>query len=470
MDRHVKEVKERREHPFPIIPVLLPGADADSIPAYLTGHTRVAFAQSLDDDEAIPRLACYIRGTTPGLGSATLLDENECPYRGLQFFDVAHARYFFGRTGLTDRLVEKLRTSNALSSFPGRFLAIVGASGSGKSSLARAGLVAALNRGAIEGSDRWPVVISRPESDPIASLAIELAKTGVLGPDKQAVKDQLKTSMRQDQAGLHETVRLILPSDDPKRRLVILIDQFEELFTTCQDETVRKAFVDNLLHATAARDGRTLLVLAMRADFYGKCGSYTQLAQALSQCQELIGPMTEDELREAIERPAQMAACELEPGLMDLLVNEVADQPGSLPFLQFALKELWNKRTGRRLTREVYRTIGGVTGAAAQGGRGLFPPERIATANLPAHLSPAHSAGRRDRGYEAARASQRVAAQGRLHGRGGICPFQSLRSRDSLGDGGSRGWKGIRGSGARSADPRLAAVARAGSTRTARLS
>lgn len=363
MDRHVKEVKEHSQHLFPIIPVLLPGADFDNIPAYLAGHTGVRFAKRLDD-ETIPRLACYIRGTPPEIGLAGLSESQECPYRGLQSFDVAQARWFFGRAGLTNRLIEKLRGSLDQDSVPGRFLAIVGASGSGKSSLARAGLVAALKRGAIAGSDQWPVVICRPGSDPCASVAVELAKVGGLDLERQqAFRDRLKDRMQQDRAALDADVQLVLSTGQPDRRLLILVDQFEELFTICRDEKLRTALVNNLVYASQIAQGRAMVLLAMRADFYGKCATNGELANALSENQQLIGPMTRDELREAIEKPAQMAGCELEAGLVDLLVNEVADQPGSLPFLQFALMELWNRRTGRHMTTAAYREIGGVAGA-----------------------------------------------------------------------------------------------------------
>jgi hypothetical protein len=361
--RHVKAGNGDRELPFPVIPVLLPGADENSLPKYLDGYTWVAFAQTLDDDEAVQRLACYIRGTTPGLGPDKLVDENECPYRGLEFFDVVHAPYFKGREDLTARLLDKLRPDRQ-NKTPSRFLAIVGASGSGKSSLARAGLVAALKRGAIEGSEHWPVVICRPGADPCASLAVELGRLGGLDLEKQtAFKDRLKQGMLHDRTALHESVQLVLSSGDSKQRLVILVDQFEELFTICREEKLRQAFVDNLIYASQVAQGHTLVLLAMRADFYGKCASYPQLALAVPECQVLIGPMTRPELQEAIEKPAQKVGSELEPGLVDLLLNDVANDPGSLPFLQFALKELWNRRTGRKLTTDVYRGIGGVTGA-----------------------------------------------------------------------------------------------------------
>jgi hypothetical protein len=357
IERHVKQGH------FPVIPVILPGADEKCLPEYLNGYTWVAFPKTLNDDEAIHRLACYIRGTSPGLSPGEPSNKVECPFRGLEFFDVAHAPYFYGREELTARLIEKLKPSLQNKS-TSRFLAIVGASGSGKSSLARAGLVAALQREAIEGSDQWPVVIARPGFDPCTSLAVELARLGGLDLEKQAsFRDRLKDRMQRERTALDEDVRQLLSSGDSKRRLVILVDQFEELFTICRDEKLRAAFVDNLVYASQVPQGRAVVILAMRADFYGKCATYSDLANAVSEHHQLIGPMTRDELQQVIEKPAQKVGCELVPGLVELLLGDVVQDPGSLPFLQFALKELWNRRTGRRLTTEAYRDIGRVTGA-----------------------------------------------------------------------------------------------------------
>ena len=146
------------------------------------------------------------------------------------------------------------------------------------------------------------------------------------------------------------------------RRLVLLVDQFEEIFTLCEDENTRKALFANLLYAATITGGQTIVLLTMRADFYGKCGPYPALATVMSDHQLLVGPMTEDELRRAIERPAQLAGGEFEPGLVEILLQDVAGQPGSLPLLQFALMELWQRREGRRLTVAAYKAIGGLQG------------------------------------------------------------------------------------------------------------
>jgi hypothetical protein len=131
----------------------------------------------------------------------------------------------------------------------------------------------------------------------------------------------------------------------------------------CSNEGLRSAFIANLLYATKVTQGQTLVILTMRADFYAKCAANADLAAALSDHHVLVGPMTEDELRRAIERPTQLVGCELEAGLVDLLLKDVRHQPGVLPLLQHALLELWNKRHDRRMTVKAYQEIGQLEGA-----------------------------------------------------------------------------------------------------------
>jgi hypothetical protein len=146
-------------------------------------------------------------------------------------------------------------------------------------------------------------------------------------------------------------------------RLVVLVDQFEEVFTLCGKEELREMLVRNLLYAAKVVRGQTLVILTMRADFYAKCAANADLAAAFSDHHCLVGPMTEDELHRAIERPTQLVGCEFESGLVDLLMQHVRRQPGALPLLQHALLELWKKREGRRLTVKAYQEIGKLEGA-----------------------------------------------------------------------------------------------------------
>lgn len=358
IDRRVAD----RSRTFRVIPVLLPRSErgeASRQPAFLQRNTWVEFHETLNDEKALHRLICGIQGISPGTDPGEAVAEGVCPYRGLQVFDISDALFFFGREKLTSRLLDKLGTDRAST----RFLAIVGPSGSGKSSLARAGLLASLERVRIPGGDAWPVAICKPGERPLESLAVALAGAAGLGDSPSAVRDLIR-DLGADPHMLHLTTRLSLRDAASDRRLVVLVDQFEEIFTLCPDEEQRKAIIANLLHAATVADGQTVVVLTLRADFYGRCAGYPDLATAVSDRQSLVGPMTRDELRSAIERPAYLAGCELEGGLTDLLLNEFESQPGSLPLLEHALLQIWQRREGgRRLAVAAYREIGGVAGA-----------------------------------------------------------------------------------------------------------
>lgn len=349
---------------FRVIPVLLPGAvrgEPSRLPRFLRATTWVEFRETLDDERALHRLICGIQGIPPDIGPSEAVAPGVCPYRGLQVFDVGDALFFFGREALTGWLLDKLRPEDRSGS---RFLAIVGPSGSGKSSLARAGLLAALKRAEIPGSDTWPVAVCKPGPEPLQSLSLAFGKAFQLS-DASTVLN-LSRGLLADPHAFHVAtdLHLSLSGTPIDRRLVVLVDQFEEVFTLCPDEAQRRAIIANLLYAATAADGRTVVALTLRSDFYGRCAAYPDLAAAVSDRQSLVGLMTRDELRSAIERPAYLAGCELEGGLADLLLNEVESQPGCLPLLEHALLQIWQRRAGgRRLTIAAYREIGGVAGA-----------------------------------------------------------------------------------------------------------
>ena len=353
---------EDREHSFRVIPVLLPGVERperSKLPGFLTATTWVEFRDTLDDSEAFHRLVCGIRGEEPEGGPGGAILEGQNPYRGLELFDVEHAPLFFGREALTEWLLDALKRKP--SAVENRFLAIVGASGSGKSSLARAGLLAALKDGKLDGSAAWPRAICRPGAEPFFSLAKAL--TGLAPESVSAVVFDRLQGRKDGERSLHVAAGLVLGEPPRAERLVVLVDQFEEVFTLCNDEAERRDLIANLLHAATVAGGRTIVVLTMRADFYPRCASYANLAAALSDHQVLVGPMTEDELRRAIDRPARLAGLEPEPGLVELLVDDIRGRAGALPLLQFALQEVWRRRENYRLTIRTYREIGGIEGA-----------------------------------------------------------------------------------------------------------
>jgi WD40 repeat protein len=358
---------------YRVIPVLLPGASRpgeEGLPRFLLRTTWVKFSRTLDDVEAFRHLVCGIRGIPPGMGQGKGIFEGECPYRGLEPFRPEHAPFFFGREAQVDWLLENRVVPISRSGHAQRFLAVLGPSGSGKSSLALAGLVPALRVGKVEGSLTWPIAILRPGYDPFENLTFELSKLKDLADSGPALLARTCQYLRvrdfaDDPRALHIFARYALDGAPATRRLVVHVDQFEEVFTQCpaEREPTRRAFIDTLLHAATVVGGPALVLLTMRVDFLGKCATYPALAAALSDGQELVGPMKEDELRLAIERPAYLVGCELEPGLTEMLLRDVAGQAGALPLLQYTLWELWQRRDERRLTIAAYREIGEVQGA-----------------------------------------------------------------------------------------------------------
>ena len=259
------------------------------------------------------------------------------PYKGLLFFDEWDAELFFGRETLTAHLAN--RVSDLAIGSSSRFLAIVGASGSGKSSLIRAGLAVTLQQ------TGWGACIFTPGVAPSKELEMQL-------------------ELDQDRA--------------KSQRLLILVDQFEETFTLCRDESERVLFIDKLLGLAQEPSRRITVVIALRADFYSHCAQYPLLRQAVAAEQEYIGQMTAEELRRAIEKPAKRGGWEFEPGLVDVLLQDIGaegasePEPGALPLLSHALLATWERRRGRTLTLDGYHASGGVRGAIAETAESVF--------------------------------------------------------------------------------------------------
>jgi WD40 repeat protein/class 3 adenylate cyclase len=286
------------------------------------------------------------------------------PFKGLQYFDEIDSDLFFGREVLTAKLVHRLRESQFLS-------VVIGASGSGKSSVVRAGVIPALKKGAplIDGSippkdsANWQIYILTPTAHPLEALATELTRDSESVTATATLIDDLMQDPR--------SLGLFLARQKTKRHTLLVLDQFEELFTLCHDEFEREAFIDNLLTAISPSplkregrgEGRTTLILTLRADFYSHLAQYPELRDAVAHQQEYIGPMTAEELRRAIEEPAKRAHWTFEPGLVDLILRDVGDEPGALPLLSHALLETWKRRAGHVLTLKGYADAGGVRGA-----------------------------------------------------------------------------------------------------------
>jgi WD40 repeat protein/serine/threonine protein kinase len=282
------------------------------------------------------------------------LPEPENPYKGLRAFQSADHRDFFGREALTQKLVKRLDEDNSHA----HFLAVVGPSGSGKSSLVKADLIPALWRGDLPGSDRWFVVEMVPGAHPLDELEIALMRIAV--EHAANIKEQLQRDTR----GLVRASQLILPNDGSE--LVLVIDQFEEVFTLVEDEATRTAFLDLLYTTVTDPRSRVRVVITLRADFYDRPLLYPDFGELVRSRMETILPLSADELERAIARPAEQVGVGFAPGLVASIIAEVNYQPGALPLLQYALTELFEQRHGRLLTHEVYQSIGGTIGALAR--------------------------------------------------------------------------------------------------------
>ena len=245
-----------------------------------------------------------------------------CPFKGLASFDVADAELFFGRERLVAEMVARLAGAPLMG--------IVGSSGSGKSSALRAGLLTALAGGVLPGSEDWALSLLRPGEHPVRALERATAEAA------------------------------------PARRQVVAVDQFEEIFTLCHDEAERAAFVDELVAAARDVRRRALVLVAVRADFYGRCAVYPELSRLLGANHVLVGPMRRDELRRAIELPARRAGLTVDSDVVDALIADVEGEAGGLPLLSTALLELWQRRDGRRLRMSAHEHTGGVQGAIAR--------------------------------------------------------------------------------------------------------
>ncbi|MFO0956446.1 MAG: hypothetical protein U0800_03140 [Isosphaeraceae bacterium] len=254
-----------------------------------------------------------------------------------------------------------------------RLLAVLGPSGSGKSSLVLAGLIPRLGTGSIDGSERWKIAVVRPGDNPIESLAIKVVSRCLRGGAEASLGQvrELIDGLVADENGLHRYAHLALGDEPEDVRLLVVVDQFEEVFTLCprddpaksRFERWRESFLANLLDASARPGGRVAVVFTMRSDFLGACAPFPRLNDALGAHMVQVGPMREDELREAIEQPAYLVGCEVEPALTERMLAEVEGQAGALPLLQFALTEVWKKREVRKLTLRAYDALGGIEGA-----------------------------------------------------------------------------------------------------------
>jgi WD40 repeat protein len=321
--------------------------------------------------------------------------EVACPYMGLAAFEAQDADYFFGREELVAELTARLAGT--------RFLAVVGPSGSGKSSLVKAGLLPAVWAGALPGSEDWQTLVLTPGAHPLEELAVRVSLLRGLEPSA------LHEALQERPQALHLAVKQALADQGGEARLLLVVDQFEEVFALCHDEAERGRFIEALVHAVEAEEGNTIVLLTVRADFYGRCADYADLAGRLSDGL-LVGPMSADELRAAIEEPAAVVGLRLEAGLAETILDDVAGEPGALPLMSHALLETFGRRRGAEMTLSGYAASGGVSGAIAQTAdtvyEGLDPEEQALARSIFLRLT--------ELGEEGAQDTRRRVAPGEL--------------------------------------------------------
>jgi WD40 repeat protein/class 3 adenylate cyclase len=272
-------------------------------------------------------------------------EPGDAPYRGLASFGSDDAEWFFGRERLVAELVARLAGATMLG--------VVGPSGSGKSSAVRAGLLPAVTSGVLPGSERWITAVMRPGEHPLREL-------------DRAVWAAMPAPLRERLEGQDLPLRAVRDALGEGERLMLVVDQFEEVFTTCTDEAEQRDFIAALTEAAGDVRAREIVVLALRADFYGRCAADPDLAELVGANHVLVGQMTADEYRRVIEQPALRAGVRVEPALAEELVAEVVGEPGALPLLSTALLELWQRRQGRTLLLASHVASGGVRGAVAR--------------------------------------------------------------------------------------------------------
>ncbi|MDF5731349.1 MAG: hypothetical protein PUP92_25940 [Rhizonema sp. PD38] len=282
-----------------------------------------------------------------------------CPYRGLFHFGPDDAEFFFGREVFVEELFAATQSRN--------FITVLGASGSGKSSVVLAGLVPKLQK---EGY--WKFTHFRPGSEPFHALAESLVP--LYEPDKNATK-----RMHQARQLAEYFVNGSVPLQDvfsqiernfPHHRVLLIADQFEELYTLCGDQKIRHSFLDTLLSCFQSSPSRpqynNVLVATMRADFLGNALSYPQFGDVLQNADVKIRSMNREELSQVIVKPSVKLGVTFQDGLVERILDDIEDKPGNLPLLEFALTELWKRRKGKQLTHTAYEDIGEVKGALAR--------------------------------------------------------------------------------------------------------
>ena len=285
------------------------------------------------------------------------------PYIGLAAFQESDAQFFYGREKLIDELLDCIQESN--------FITIAGPSGSGKSSVARAGLFYALRSGRIEKSEDWLLATMNPQGDPVEQLAQALTvatqSVGVGGAIRAAGLEPKE---------FQQQIEMYLGSDQ-RRRLVLLIDQFEELFTQTKSPHTQAAFIHLITTITQTTNSRIIVVLAMRSDFISHCATHPELRTLMSQQFQLVGAMSPQELTKAITLPCLEVGAEIDPELVSRILTDMKGEPGALPLMSFALRDLFDQEKSAigeqmDLTLKEYLDAGGIEQALERHAEQVF--------------------------------------------------------------------------------------------------
>jgi serine/threonine protein kinase/WD40 repeat protein len=307
---------------------------------------------------------------TPAIGLGTLniksitqqeeeIFQAKNPYKGLRAFQVADSSDFFGRDSLVEQLLKRLAINGENSDF----LAVVGPSGSGKSSVVKAGMLPKIREAALDPELIWYTAEMVPGTHPMEEL--EAALLGIATTAMPGLMEQL----RQDERGLVRAIKRIIPENS---QFVLFIDQFEETFTLIDEEDERIHFLNTILKAVEDSRSRIKIIVTLRADFYDRPLLYADFGNLIRKNTELVLPLSDKELEAAIVGPAERIGLILDAGLVNAIIADVFAQPGALPLLQYALTELFERRDGRKMTLKSYRDIGGTTGALARRAEELY--------------------------------------------------------------------------------------------------
>ncbi len=294
------------------------------------------------------------------------LNDARCPYLGLEAFREEKSNLFYGRQRLLEKLVNHLKQN--------RLLAVVGSSGSGKSSVVLGGLLPKLKVGALPGSQNWhyysPMV---PGVNPLENLA------RLTQPRDVNATEWLQQQVESFQKDPNHLSKLSNEFGDSPS--VLVVDQFEEAFTLCRDNSVRQAFIDNLIGLIQSPGVRHTVILTMRTDFESQVARVPVFKDLFEQAQVRVTALDASELREAIEKPAELVGLKFEEGLVEALLQDVLGEPAALPLLQFTLLKLWDNRERNRVTWETYKRLGGGRQALARSAdefyEQLIPEEQV---------------------------------------------------------------------------------------------